>query len=252
MAAKTQNLITFSLIGIAAYMFADILHEVVGHAGACLIQGHKIELLTSVYFRSSPGSIITDIGGPVSNLLFALLIYLILNQTKSLSLLSRLFLLNMMAYNLFWFSGTILQSSFSKTGDWAFAMTEINIGIFGKFILIIGSIVAYIFSIKLIKAQVTKFTSYFSEFQLKQSIYYSYFAAAIGAIIAGLFFKANRGHAAFEALLEMIASVPILFIIPANKVNPVTYETKSRYIFTIITCLLLIMFCLTLGRGYSF
>ena len=248
---KTQNLIRFSLIGITAYIFADILHEVVGHGGVCIIQGHQIELLTSVYFRSSPGSLVTDIGGPMSNLIFALIIYLILNRTKSLTLITRLLLLNMMAYNLFWFSGTILQSSFSKTGDWTFAMTEINIGMFGKFILVVVSIMAYSFSIKLIKVQVTKFTLHFSEFQLKQSIYYSYFAAAISAIIAGLFFKANRGHAAFEALLEMVASLPILFIAIGNKVNLAIYESKSGYIFNFLVCLLFIVFCLTLGQGYS-
>ncbi len=233
-------------------MFADILHEVVGHAGTCLMQGHKIKLLTSVYFRSSPGSIITDIGGPVSNLFSALLIYFILNRAKNLILLSRLLLLNLMSYNLFWFSGTVLQSSYNKTGDWSFAMTEINIGMFGNFILVVGGIAAYIFSIKLIKAQVINFTSYFPEFQLKQSIYYSYFAAAIAAIIAGLFFEANRGHAAFESLLEMIASLPILFIIIGNKATHSIYETKSRYIFSIAVCLLFIVFCLTLGQGISF
>lgn len=252
MTSKTQNIINSSFTGIAAYLFADIIHEVIGHAGACLLQAHQVELLTSVYFKSSPGSIITDVAGPVSNLLFGLLIYLILNQRKSLSLFTRFLLLNIMAYNLFWFSGTILQSGFSTTGDWTFAMAEISTSSFGKIILVTAGLIAYSVSIKLTKAAVTKFTSHFPSFDLKQSIYTAYFAAAIAATITGLFYSPGRLHAALEALLEMTASLPILFIKNGNTVSGSTYQTKPNLIFNILVCILFIVFCLTLGQGIRF
>jgi len=138
-------------IGAGAFMLTDTLHEVVGHGGACLLIGQKITLITSVYFRSRPGSFLTDIGGPAANLVFGLLIYGLLKTTKNLSPLTRIFLMFGMADNFFWFSGTLLQSSFSKTGDWVYAIKELHIGDFGRPALIIAAIAAYWISIRMIK-----------------------------------------------------------------------------------------------------
>ncbi|MCB0541417.1 MAG: hypothetical protein KDE33_28175, partial [Bacteroidetes bacterium] len=57
-------------VGIASYMGADIVHEVIGHGGAALLAGFDITLLTSVYFKSNPVNILISICGPLSNLLF--------------------------------------------------------------------------------------------------------------------------------------------------------------------------------------
>ena len=250
MNAKIKNIITFSLIGVSAFMFTDIIHEVIGHSGTSLMLGNKITLLTSVYFRSVPGNFIIDLGGPLSNLLFGILIFYILKRNKDLSVLYRLLFLLTMSYNFYWFSGTILQSSFSKMGDWTYTINQLNIGMFGKALLILSSITAYYFSIKLIKAQFIKIKLYFSEFPLRQSIYYSYFAAVIAAVIAGLFFAPARATAAREGALEMIASLPILFIVSRDRIKVDAYETKSRLSFNIIIFILFIVFCLTLGQGF--
>ena len=250
MKTKIKNIITFSLIGATAYMFTDIIHEVIGHSGTCLMLGDKITLLTSVYFRSVPGNFIIDLGGPLFNLLFGILIFYILKRRKDLSVLTRLLFLLTMSYNFYLFSGTILQSSFSKTGDWAYTMKQLNIGMFGKALLILAGITAYYISIKQIKAQFIKINLYFAEFPLRQSIYYSYFAAAIVAVIAGLFFAPARATAAREGLLEMIASLPILFIGSRDRIKVEAYETKSRHNFNIIIFILFIVFCLTLGQGF--
>ncbi len=248
---KSKWIITISFIGVAAYMCADILHEVVGHGGTSLILGNKITLLTSVYFRSNPGNFITDIGGPISNLFFALLIFVVVKQKKNLSLLSMFLLLITMSYNLFWFSGTILDSGFNRMGDWSFAIKKLNIGTFGIPVLVIAGVVAYSFSIKLIKVQLIQFKLHYPEFLLKQSIYYSYFAATITAIIAGSLFMPDRIHSAFEGLLEMIASLPILFIIPGEKTEINNYGLKTNLILNIVIFILFIVFCLTLGRGMT-
>jgi hypothetical protein len=248
---KSKWIITMSFIGVAAYMFADIIHEVVGHGGTSLILGIKITLMTSVYFRSNPGNFIASIGGPMSNLFFALLIFVILTQKKNLSLLSRLLLLITMSYNLFWFSGTILDSGFNRMGDWSYAIKKLNIGAFGMPVLVIAGMMAYYFSIKLIRVQLIQFNMHYPGFPLKQSIYYSYFAATLTAIIAGLLFMPDRIHSAFEGLLEMTGSVLILFIMRKEKTEINNYKLKSNLIFNIAIFILFIAFCLTLGRGIT-
>ncbi|MEO7049264.1 MAG: hypothetical protein ABI091_28430, partial [Ferruginibacter sp.] len=206
---KFKQVFTLSSVGVFAFMLTDIFHEVLGHGGACLMLGQKIDLITSVYFKSRPGSFLTDIGGPVSNLFFGIVLYFFLQKRNNLSTLFYFLLFTIMSYNFFWFSGTILQSSFSKTGDWAYLIQQFNIGTFAKPLLIITGIIAYIFSIKLIRVILNKIRIYFPEFPLKQSILYSWFAAASAAVIAGLFFSNDKMHAAFEGLMEMIASLPI-------------------------------------------
>jgi hypothetical protein len=111
---KINSIIASAFIGIAAYVCTDVIHEVIGHAATNLITGKEIKLLTSVYFRSEPGTVITDLSGPALNLAFSLLIYFILKTKLNKPLLPSLFLLFLMTFNFFWFSGTILESGYSK------------------------------------------------------------------------------------------------------------------------------------------
>ena len=248
---KFNNIITFCLIGIAAYMATDIIHEVIGHSGTCLLIGQKIKLLTSVYFKSKPGSVLTDLGGPVSNLLFGFLIIYILQKKQNFSVTFRLLLTLIMIYNFYWFSGTILQSSFSKIGDFTYALRQLNIGIFGKFILIIGGLTSYYFTIRLNITQFNKINLIFPKFPLRQFVYYSYIAAAVSATIAGLFFLPERIMAAHEGLLEMIASIPIIFIGSKDKIKIDAYNIQSKLItFNLIVTILFVLFCFTLGKGF--
>ncbi len=246
---ESKNKLTYALTGIAAYMLADIFHEVIGHGGGCLIVGQHINLISSAFFRSSPGSFITDLSGPVVNLIFGLLIFTFLNGNKNLPSAYRFLLLLTMAYNLFWFSGTILQSSFSKRGDWTYFITQMNIGSAGKPILIITGIAAYYFSIRLMSKQIQLFSSKFSDFPLKKAIYYSYFAAAVAAFIAGLFFAPDRINAAKEGLLEMIASIPMLLIKIEKQSETANFKSENNTAFNLIICVVFVLFCFTLGHG---
>jgi len=246
---KGKWIMTVSAVGVAAYMLADVLHEVVGHGGACLIIGHRIDLISSVYFKSHPGSFLIDLGGPVSNLFFGLLIHGFLKRRKHLSLFSAFLLLNIMTYNLFWFSGTILQSGFS-TGDWTYSINELHIGTLGKPVLIIAGIMAYLLSIKITRRHVNRMKEIFTGFQLKQSILYAWLAAVTAAVIAGLFFKYDRMHAAFEGLLEAIGALPIIFI-TGKQTKANNYQPATSPVFVVVIFVLFVAFCLALGRGIA-
>lgn len=237
-------------VGVAAYMLTDIFHEVAGHGGTCLIMGHRIDLISSVYFKSSPGSFLTDIGGPLSNLLFGLLLHGFLKKRNNLSLPVTFLLLNIMAYNLFWFSGTILESGFSKAGDWVYAINEWHPGALEKPVLITAGLIAYLLSIKITASHINRMGERFTTFPLKQSILYAWLAAAIAAVIAGLCYQPDRMHAALEGFLEMAGSLPILFITRKQK-KDIHYELKASPVFTVAIAILFIVFCVTMGRGIA-
>ena len=146
MSEQKNNTLYLATVGILSYLVPDIIHEVIGHGGTCLIFGNKIELLTTVYFKSSPGNVFVDIGDPISNLIFGVLAFHFLRKTH----FAKLFLFQITAYNLFWFWGTILHSAISRTGDWSFAVKEIVIEPFGKILLIFSGILSYIMSVRIL------------------------------------------------------------------------------------------------------
>lgn len=250
---KTRNIVTFCLIGVAAYMAADIIHEVFGHAGTCLLIGEKISLLTSAYFKSEPGSPLTDLGGPAANLIAGILIFYFLTKSKSISVAARLFLTLIMLYNFYWFSGTVLQSLFSTIGDFTYTLKQLNAGLYGKIALAAGGVASYHFTIKLNKTSFNKIRLAHPDFPLKKFVYYSYIAGAVSAAIAGLFFSPARLAAAHEGLLEMVASIPVFFISYGDKIQADSYNFHPKFTaFNLVVGALFILFCFTLGRGFIY
>jgi hypothetical protein len=124
-----------------------------------------------------------------------------------------------------------------------------NIKTFGKPLLIVIGLAAYCFSIMLVNKQIRQFTSKFPEFPLKRAIHYSYIAAVLAAIVAGLFFTPDRINAAKEGLLEMVGSIPILFLKIDSQQESTFFKSESNSKFNSIICILFVLFCLTLGHG---
>ena len=248
MSDQNNKLFYLATVGILSYVVAGIIHEVIGHGGTCLIIGNKIELLTSVYFKSSPGNILVDIGGPTANLIFGGLIFYIVTKTS----FAKLFLFQVTAYNLFWFSGTILHSAISKTGDWTFAVKEIVSEPYRKILLIIAGILFYIIILRILNFYLSiKNKEQQIEPLTKKNIFYSFIFASVAAFVAGLFFQSDRLHSALEGLLEMAASLPILFLKFRNNSFNENYRFSPNYFFGFTVLILYLVFCLTLGKGIT-
>ncbi len=248
MIKRNYTLFTLATTGILSYILATIIHEVIGHAGTCLLFGNKITLLTSTYFRSTTGNIIVDIGGPIANLIFGGLAFVLLKETK----LPKLLVLQLIAYNLFWFSGTLLHSAASNAGDWTFAIEEISSGFFGKIILIVTGLLFYILFIRILNFYLSDTSKINQNDSIsKQDILYSFLFAALAAFTAGLFFKKAPLHSAFECLLEMAASLPILLLRFNSKTKLTNHKYRNNNFFNFSVCILFIIFCFILGKGIS-
>ncbi|HPF10719.1 MAG TPA: hypothetical protein PKW08_10150 [Flavobacteriaceae bacterium] len=237
-------------VGIASYMGADIVHEVIGHGGAALLAGFDITLLTSVYFKSNPVNILISICGPLSNLLLGLLLFVLLGYRTLKSAKTQFFLITLMAYNLFWFSGTLVQSGFSKEGDWSYAMASLQVGSLGKPLLWLVGVLAYFMSIKLVANRFLRLRFQIPGLPIKQSTYQAYFFGIMAAIAAGLFYTTNPFGAAVEGLLEMAASLPILLVV--RRMEPKTPPTtlRSHWVVYGLVGLAFLLFCFTLGKGF--
>lgn len=246
---KTNSIVLSASIGIVAYMLTDILHEVIGHSSAALIAGSDITLLTSVYFKSDPIDSLIDLCGPISNLFFGILLFVILKYKTFRSSLINLFLTTLFAYNLFWFSGTIIESGYSKTGDWTYFIAQLNIGSLSKPLLIVVGVIAYLVSVKLVANRLSELKFRFSKITLRQSTFYAYFFGILAAIVAGLFFVPDRIAASKEGFMEMVASFPILFMNRKKNENNKLVMVKNYWIFYFTVLVTYVLFCVTLGKG---
>jgi hypothetical protein len=116
---ESTLVLRFTALGAIAFVFACVAHEAIGHAGACLLTGGKVELLTSTFFRCRPGSRLADAAGPIMNSGLAAIAFFLLRARKR-SATARAFLALMVAFNAMWGFGYLSYSAVTGVGDWAF------------------------------------------------------------------------------------------------------------------------------------
>ncbi|MGA9120540.1 MAG: hypothetical protein WB699_14345, partial [Bacteroidota bacterium] len=138
------------------------------------------------------------------------------------------------------------------TGDWTYAMATLDSGMPGKLILVLAALAAYYFSIRIVRTQAVKCTSYLAGVSLRESVCYAYCAGALAAFVAGLFFHPRPIQAAVGGLFEMIASLPIVFVVTKNMSATEVVGMNRSWAFNGSIVILFLLFCLTLGRGFVF
>jgi hypothetical protein len=60
---------TVVAVGVLASTLAAVCHETLGHGIGCILDGGRITLLTSIYFRCTGSTALTPAAGPLGNLL---------------------------------------------------------------------------------------------------------------------------------------------------------------------------------------
>ena len=123
---------------------------------------------------------------------------------------------------------------------------------FGKLLLIISGILSYILVIRYLNTYLdATLKKNQGEPLAKQDIFVSFLFASMAALLAGLLFKPDRLHAAMEGLLEMAASLPILFLKFRENSFAENHNFRRLRFFGFTVCVLYIFFCLALGQGIS-
>ncbi|KQY31164.1 hypothetical protein ASD38_07430 [Caulobacter sp. Root487D2Y] len=124
-ASSRDSLATTAAIALIAMCLVCFAHEGLGHGGACLALGGRVELLTASLFRCERTSPLIDAAGPLTNLLLGGLA-LILSARVPLSRPGpRLFLILVAAFSLFWEGGYLVQAMLLKDGDAYFAARDL-------------------------------------------------------------------------------------------------------------------------------
>jgi hypothetical protein len=116
---------TLVAIAVVAFALANVVHEGVGHGGACLLVGGRALALSAIHFDSDLAGLSPDAhkwvaaGGTLANLALGLLAAAALRVLRGASGPGRFFLWLSMTVNLLQSAGYWLFSGLGNVGDWA-------------------------------------------------------------------------------------------------------------------------------------
>jgi hypothetical protein len=117
--------LTVAAIAIVAYALANVLHEGLGHGGACLLVGCTPKVLSSMHFDgdhtglSRAATNFIEAGGTLANLLGAAAAFAWLRTHAAASVHARYFAWLFGTVNLLHATGYLLFSGVGNIGDWA-------------------------------------------------------------------------------------------------------------------------------------
>lgn len=116
--------LTVVAIALLAYVIGDVLHEAVGHGGACLLVGGRALVLSTVHFECDNHTVgdfgvrFIAAGGTLVNLCAGALVALAWRRAAPVSGALAWFLWLLIAVNLFSGTGYFLFSGVAGIGDW--------------------------------------------------------------------------------------------------------------------------------------
>ena len=238
------TLINVAAISAFTFIIACTSHEVLGHGAACLAEGGRITLLTSVYFHCENAGMLTDLAGPSMNLLLGLGAYALLER-RDWSASLRLVLVLTSAFNLFWLAGCMLVSAVTSKSDFAYTLRLLAVDPpwLGRAVLGILGLLVYWFGMRATAKHVA----------LGTSLAVSWPAAGLVSCAAALFFVGPVAPAVREAAIESFGSaIGLLLLAGTSRRLPFgSFSTSpaSGYGWLSLSTLATIGFVLFLGRG---
>jgi hypothetical protein len=109
---------TVGAIAILAYMLGNVLHEGLGHGGACVLAGAKPLVISSVHFECSQDSRLVMAGGTLVNFLAGGVFFVLGRVTGPRFARLKYFFWIGMTVNLYTATGYFLFSGIGGIGDW--------------------------------------------------------------------------------------------------------------------------------------
>jgi hypothetical protein len=117
--SEHSDALTIGAIAVFSYVIATMLHEGVGHGGACYITGGKVQLISTVAEQCSADNQLVTAGGTLMNAATALVCFFLGRLTSPKAARLRFFFWLTMAVSLYMPAGYFVFSGIGGFGDWA-------------------------------------------------------------------------------------------------------------------------------------
>jgi hypothetical protein len=123
--ARADWLTVIAVAVVTHALAVVVVHEGLGHGGACLLAGCRPQLLTTMQFQGderalpSAGVKLIAAGGTIANLVAATIAVALLHRRRESANAGTFFLWLFATFNLLQATGYLLYSGLSNIGDWA-------------------------------------------------------------------------------------------------------------------------------------
>ena len=146
-----RDRLTIVALAVIACALVTVVHEGVGHGGACVLSGCKPELMTSMQFQGDHRGLSTAAvkfiaaGGTIANLIFAAVAIMLLARRADATWF---FLWLIASMNLMLSTGYLLYSGVANIGDWSVIIRGWSPGWFWRLTLALIGGVTYWLTVK--------------------------------------------------------------------------------------------------------
>ncbi|MFY9528177.1 MAG: hypothetical protein WBC04_24230 [Candidatus Acidiferrales bacterium] len=187
--AATPDVWTIVAIAIVAYVFASIIHEGIGHGGACLLTGGHPVTLSTVHFECDGEGRLVAAGGTIANFAAGLMFWLA-SRAASRATQLRYFLWLSMTINLLQAGGYFLFSGVGNVGDWAVVIQGLQPPWLWRVGLVILAVCSYLLFVWIALLEMRPFLGHKDPERLrcaKKLTLVPYFTGGILSCVAGMF-----------------------------------------------------------------
>jgi hypothetical protein len=186
----TVDMLTLIAIAIVAYVFASVIHEDIGHGGACLLTGGHPLALSTVHFECGGENKLVAAGGTIANCVFGILFLVMLKVVPRCLVSFRYFLWLSMTINLLQAGGYFLFSGIGNIGDWAAVIQGWHPAWAWRVGMTVLGIASYLMFIFLALLELTPFLGAMGPDRVRRArtlCMVPYFSGGILSCLAGLF-----------------------------------------------------------------
>jgi hypothetical protein len=207
MGTTADDVPTLISIGAIAAVLAMVAHETLGHGTGCLAVGGHVTLLTSIWFRCLGATWITDIRGPLGNLVAIGAAMLAWRGCPLQQAGTRVFLALFAGINLFWFTGQILYSAALDIDDPALVAHALGWTPLWRPVAIVAGVVVYAGGVRAMERLLRGLVAENDvEGALRRRVGIAYAAAAACAGMMGLLWAKDPWGSALDGFLAVGAA----------------------------------------------
>jgi hypothetical protein len=256
-AERKPDTLTVIAISIVASAVTDILHEALGHGGACMLTGAQPLVVSTVHFECSIDSRVVSAGGTIVNLIAGVICWAAARKVQAPRL--RYFLWLLTVFNLLSAGGYFLYSGIGNIGDWAYVIHDLRPAWAWRVGLTALGLVSYRFFVLTSIREMQPLLSTNQEQRLRRArrlTFIPYFTNGVLLTVAGLFNPVGMFLVAISAMAASFGGTSGLMWmgsllrgdrIPPPKQDGPWIERSWAWIrtATVVACFFLVV----LGRG---
>lgn len=185
---RQHNALTIMAIAIVATPITDLLHELVGHGGACVLSGFQPLVVSTVHFECSMDSRFVSAGGTLVNLIAGATFLLVARKLRAPRL--RFLFWLMMTFSFLDAGGYFIFSGMANIGDWADVIRGLQPAWAWHVTLTVIGVMLYLFFVRVSLVELQPLLSPDRNERLRRArrlLFIPYFTHGALMTVAGLF-----------------------------------------------------------------